>query len=67
MINRQLVLHALGTLDSLRAQLENGLQGEGAVIAPYCLREKLDLLNQTVRLMGSEVDEVTPRQRGDAR
>jgi hypothetical protein len=67
MIDRQVVLHALSMLESLRVQLEDGLEGGGAVVAPYCLNEKLRLLTQDVQLMGRAVDVVSPRLKGDAR
>lgn len=65
MIDRQVILSALRSLESLQTVLEDGL--EGGVVAPHYLREKLDTLEMHVRCMGAVPDTVRPKQKGDAR
>jgi hypothetical protein len=58
---RQIVASAKRAAESLLAQLDAALEDPNRVLAPYCLNEKLELLDQHVRILNDYgVDVVDP-------
>ena len=53
MISRQLLSCMLSDLESLRLECEGGLGGKGFV-APWCMREKLERIQQTLCIIEAQ-------------